>query len=627
MKKNIKIFVSRRIDQDSKIIDNPLFVNVRCGACFDPHTDSLYIGDNTGENISNKRKSFCELTVHYWAWKNQIADYYGLCHYRRFLSFSNQIYKENDFGVVEHSIIDNEFVSRFGLFEQQMRDEIEKYDVITNTLIPVSQTGNYISVYDYCKQNPSSYYEKDIDTLFKVIKDLYPEDYSLAKQFFAEDKNCWYNCYVMRADIFNAYSQWLFDILFEFERRIDTTNYTQEQLRMCGVLGERLWGIYLKKLELQGVNIGYKQLAYVKNTNFRVEEKIQTSDAYIPIVIPVDENSVALAAASIQSIVNNSENISELCFIILAKGKVNQKEILLNDLRKHHNLIVQWKDSTYYVERYKNRCSIIDDTTANMFSVFDICSELEKIILVLPGIIFLNDIQELYSYNIGKAWIGAAIDVAVLAYAYNKLNVHIGYDENYLCAQLGLEPYTYYNTDLLILRIKEIKAIFSTSALVDNFFLHDYQQPFSDCINEVFKAHFYDIPQAWNAYYDRDDYIVDWAKWFVPSRIYEAFEAALYEAKAVNYRKALPISAAAFTGKMYNLWKNVKETSFYEALLYQMQYALEQTRIQHASRIKIYIDKLLPIGTRRRNFVRKIIPRDSVQWKVLKKIYLFLFNH
>ena len=88
-KKDIKIFVSHRIDLDSETIDNPLFVPVRCGAVFDKRENVTMLGDNTGDNISEKRMSFCELTVQYWAWKNVEADYYGLCHYRRYFSFSD----------------------------------------------------------------------------------------------------------------------------------------------------------------------------------------------------------------------------------------------------------------------------------------------------------------------------------------------------------------------------------------------------------------------------------------------------------------------------------------------------------------------------------------------------------
>ncbi len=87
--KNIKIFVSHRIDIESFQVPNQLFVNILCGA-FRPHKDIGLIGDNTGDNISEQQPFFSELTVQYWAWKNQEADYYGLCHYRRYLSFTKK---------------------------------------------------------------------------------------------------------------------------------------------------------------------------------------------------------------------------------------------------------------------------------------------------------------------------------------------------------------------------------------------------------------------------------------------------------------------------------------------------------------------------------------------------------
>ena len=84
-------------------------------------------GDDTKDNISEKRLSFNEFTVQYWAWKNYESDYYGLCHYHRYYSFADKRYKEPRFNIVETG---------------RLKDTCSKYSLITCCLYPAQMINS-----------------------------------------------------------------------------------------------------------------------------------------------------------------------------------------------------------------------------------------------------------------------------------------------------------------------------------------------------------------------------------------------------------------------------------------------------------------------------------------------------
>ena len=92
----IRIFVTHTPNKNDYLVENSMMVNVIAGGKFQTKdVPPNMVLDNTGDNISEKNKKYCELTTQYWAWKNVEADYYGFCHYRRFLIMKENNDKEN----------------------------------------------------------------------------------------------------------------------------------------------------------------------------------------------------------------------------------------------------------------------------------------------------------------------------------------------------------------------------------------------------------------------------------------------------------------------------------------------------------------------------------------------------
>jgi len=234
---DIKILVATHKKYQMPVDDIYLPIHVgREGKC-----DLGYQGDNTGEHISHKNPYYCELTGLYWAWKNFKTDYLGLCHYRRYFSSRNSFQiksRKNLKGI---------------LGKHEIEEILKDFDII------VPKRRNYL-IETVWSHYQNAHNIKDLEETKLIIKEKYPEYLLSFNSVMSNKKLHLFNMFIMKKVDFDSYCEWLFDILFELENRIDLCSYDSYQKRVFGFLSERLFNVWIhhnriKTKELPVINI------------------------------------------------------------------------------------------------------------------------------------------------------------------------------------------------------------------------------------------------------------------------------------------------------------------------------------------------------------------------------------
>lgn len=200
---NIKIVVATH--KQYPMPEEKMYLPVQAGAAV--HERLGYQGDDAGDGISEKNGVYCELTALYWAWKNLNAEAVGLCHYRRYFQEPG-----------EKTPLREETLCR----------------LMNETPVILPKKRNY-----YIETGESQFVHahgrESLDALRGTLKDLYLAYLPAFDQSMAKTSGHRFNMFIMRREQFDSYCEWLFDILFETEKRLGTP-----APRMMGYLSERL---------------------------------------------------------------------------------------------------------------------------------------------------------------------------------------------------------------------------------------------------------------------------------------------------------------------------------------------------------------------------------------------------
>lgn len=166
------------------------------------------IRDDSGENISDKNRQYCELTALYWIWKHGQSDYVGLGHYRR----------------------------HFELTEEQLR-KLAVSDIDVVLTIPMFVSPNVLEVYR------RDHVGEDWDVMCSAVRVLCPEYLPALKSVENSQFYYAYNMFIMRREILDNYCSWLFPILSYCEGHCQKKEDSYQD-RFIGFLAERLLSVY-----------------------------------------------------------------------------------------------------------------------------------------------------------------------------------------------------------------------------------------------------------------------------------------------------------------------------------------------------------------------------------------------
>lgn len=639
-KPDIKIFVSHRIDQDSETIDNPLYIPVRCGAVYDERENVAMLGDDTGDNISEKRMTYNELTVQYWAWKNVKADYYGLCHYRRFFSFEKSQTKKIQIGgsytgCIKEDFLNEKAIQKYKLAEADtIREQISSCDITIFPAYDVKKAG-FKSVKASMLIDSRSFDYKDMQLCLDIIKEYYPEIYPYAVSYLSDSNAMFYNCFVLKRKLFYQLCDFEFSVLFKLEEKIDISKYSLHKQRVFGLIGEHLVGIWLNWIKDQeSIKIVHRQVVYFDYTEPKSDDLFPAfPDHNVTIVLASSDYFSPYLATCIQSIISTSTQDNNYDLIVLERAITDKNKNRILELKKNHsNISIRFlnvREKVAGLHFYINGDRLSQETYYGLLTSWFL-PQYDKAVIMDCDMIVRRDMAELFAYDISNVYAGAVRDVVF----YGLLNDSQTDTYKYCTEELGINnPYNYFNGGLIYLNMEKFRNNFSLdfiSKCINKYKLRIVDQ---DMFNMLLEGNVLYVDPRWNHMI----VIEGWVKnnlSFAPAADYLSFEEARKNPYIIHYANVVkPWNDPDVEFADY-FWDMAKQTPFYETIIYRSTHEITNMLHQAVFDVGQYVgffdtrsgarklaDKLLPKGSRRREFAKKLLPKGSPGWRFCKQIY------
>ena len=414
----------------------------------------------------------------------------------------------------------------------------------------------------------------DISILQNILKNC-GDNYYDAFIRYLHGKNVNHRiCFIMHKTLFHSYVKWLFSVLDSLRESVDISLYGTFRSKCFSAYAAILTEVYFSVHN--EVKIARRKL--LSFNNITPEENIEHafSENNIPMVIVSSNFYIPYFSVLLESIIENSSSENNYDIIVLQNEQIESSNKMVVDqmLKDHPNFSVRYFDYSRYMHLAKNYALTSSIAGAGAEASFFrmaipyVMKNYDKMIVTDADMVFLKDIADLYSTDIGSCLIAGVIDNCTIGRLNGATPGRMEYYKD-----LGVhDVYKCVNTGVMVWNLDEFRKTFSQEETFNYITSQSFKVGEQDALNVMVGDRFYYLDPRWDTYALGGDYNRVYS--FAPIDIDFGLQAAREDPFVVHYvgretAKPKPWSNPEIDFASY-FWKYARKSPFYEVIIYRM---------------------------------------------------------
>lgn len=622
MSSKIKILVA--CHKPSELPKNNLLLPVQVGAAKAKVNLGLQRDDDGKDNISNKNSGYCELTAIYWAWKNLDADYYGLFHYRRFYSFANKKFPVSDDGhmMIRAKILSPEVFRKYGLEDEAaMRRLIEANDLIIHDARPVRGIPTPIgtpgsTVYEHYKLHDGTIIKlSDIDQMLEVTKQLYPQVYPYIQEYMQGHTFLGYNMFIMRKRYFKAMCDFEFTILKKMEELLtpDLPNRSINGNRIYGYLAEILTSAYIYYIRQANPQLKVKHLQMIYALKTDPITPLKPIAKAVPIVINFTSGKQSQSFyldTTVRQLISQRKQ-SNYDIVIAYKDNLSSfvQQSLLKTASK--NVSIRFANFADFIDQLQETHG--ETASCNLKAALPyFLPEFNRVTVLDWHTWVKTDLGELSNTKLGEHLLAAAQNIMDYGYLYD-INANQPVSNANKLSYLKLDLNNYFNTGVMLLDLAKLRAQLTLDQVVSTSCQLASQN--DNVIMNSLKLSPLVLDSTWSYQLPTNEGVTHTANFLAPISLGQAWKT-MGDAYKVGKFYPADLTADYSSPFLVEFYHVMKDSSLWPLFLATRITKPDEQNVKYSWR-----HNLAPTGSRRREFIKKLLPRGSKRRAAIEKTY------